>query len=490
MKEKQDVTRILPDIKFQKINRDTLKLIIGKTISCYLDCLKNNQIQVPMAGKIMYDTCETDPTENPVLNIDFPCYERIDQKKMMAPGEAQGINEFYAYMWEKGAFKINLTGPDPDKEDWKPRVFEKYIKTPVINRLREGACEEAAKAGKITFWHLPVSQKTDLINKIVDQIVTQKIQYIAKCPLFSVNHSGKPKGYKLANNIYLKLYSAQELLLLHTSTYRDSFDSVDSQAYLPNGKGMVIEIAGSISSESIGTPNDTTHKPVSAKNPIENEICDTLDLCKWALMSGNKPISDLREGGIIYRDTIGNRLSMGGSGFFQRQPIIHDGRTYNFEEIDLTLVKLWIKKARKAIKQLPDLKQAFWYWGRSYVSQTDRDAVLDAVMGLERLLISSGEEGGMLFKFSLYGTVLLAEEDGPIDQIKKDLKEIYEKRGAKRSALGFSYLSRALFRVVSLHDQGILKKGASISSQMESFLYENGYTCLQTKKVASATKIT
>jgi hypothetical protein len=485
MKEKQDVTRILPDIKVQKINRDTLKLIIGKTISCYLDCLKNNQIQVPMAGKIMVGTCKTDATKSPDLTIDFPCYERIDPKELMAPGDARDITEFYAYMWEKGAFKISLTGPDPDKEDWKPRVFEKYIKSPVINRLREGACEEAAKAGKIILWNLSVSQKSDLTNKIVDQIVTQKIQYIAKCPLFSVNHSGKSKGYKLANNIYLKLYSAQELLL-HASTYRDS---VDLQADLSKGKGMVIEITGSISPESIGTPNDTTHKPVPAKNPIENEICDTLDLCKWALMCGNKPISDLREGGIIYRDTIGNRLSMGGSGFFQRQPIIHDGRTYNFEEIDLTLVKLWIKKARKAIKQLPDLKQAFWYWGRSYIALTDRDAVLDAVMGLERLLVFSGEEGGVLFKFSLYGTVLLAEEDGPIDQIKKDLKELYEKRGSKKFALGFSYLSRALFRIVALHDQGVLKKGASISSQMESFLYENGYTCLQTKKVVSATRI-
>ncbi|WP_300460646.1 hypothetical protein [Desulfobacula sp.] len=488
MKEKQDVTRIVPDIKVQKVNRDKLKLIMGKTISCYLDSLKNNQIQVPMAGKIMVGTCESDATERPVLNIDFPCYDRIDRKELMAPGDTQGINDFYAYMWEKGAFKISLTGPDPGKEDWKPYVFERFIKTPVINRLSEGAHDQAVKEGKIILWNLPVTQKSDLINKIVDQIVTQKIQYIAKCPLFSVNHSGKSKGYKLANNIYLKLYSAPELLL-HVSKYRDIFDSVDSQAYLFDGKVMVIEIAGSISSESIGNPKDTTNKPVSAKNRIENDICDTLDVCKWALMSGNAPMSNLREGGIIYSDTIGNRLSMRGGGFFQRQPIIPNGRIYNFNDIDLTSVKLWIKKARKAIKQLPDLKQAFWYWGRSYVSQTDRDALLDAVIGLERLLVSSGEEGGVPFKFSLYGTVLLAEEDGPIDQIKNDLKEIYEKRGAGKSSLGFAYLSRALFRVVALHDKGILKKGASISSQLESFLYENGYTCLQAKKMMRATKI-
>ena len=488
MKKTQDITRIVPDIKFQKINRDKLKLIIGKTISCYLDSLKNNQLQVPMAGKIMVGTCETDPTKSPVLNIDLPCYDRIDRKELMALGEAQGIDDFYAYMWEKGAFKISLTGPDPDKEAWKPWVFDKFIKTPVISRLSEGACDQAAKAGKITLWNLPGSQKSDLTNKIVDQIVTQKTQYIAKCPLFTVSHSGKSKGYKLANNIYLKLYSSRELLF-YVLKYRDIFDSVDAQEYLSNGKGMVIEIAGSISPESIGTPKDADNKPVSGKNHIENEICDTLDLIKWALMAGNKPIFDLKEGGIIYSDTIGNRLSMRGDGFFQRQHRIYDGRTYNFEEIDLTLVKLWIKKARRAIKQLPDLKQAFWYWGRSYVSPTDRDAVLDAVMGLERLLIFSGEDGGMLLRFSLYGTVLLAEEDGPVDQIKKDLKEIYEERGTQKPSLVFSYLSRALFRVVALHDQGILKKGAAISSQLESFLYENGYTCLQTKKVMSATKI-
>lgn len=498
MNKKKEITRTLPDIKLKKIDKEKLKNILKKTITWYLEFLKNKQIEVPMVEKTIYGICDLDSTHIPISKFNFPCYDRIEGKEIIAPGEGRAINEFYDYMWEKGAFQITLTGPNPDKDSWKPLVFEKYIKNPVIRSLSDEAYDEAAKNETITLWNLPVSKISDLINKIADQIASQKIMYIARCSLLYVNHSGKFKGYKLSNNIYLKLYSAKELLI-HISKHRDKFDYVDLQRYGFNEKVALIEFTGSISPKLFGISHEIGNKTVHATTLIENEICDTLDLCKWALMSGHKPISGFREDLIVYDDTIGNRLSTSFYGVFRRQTRTCGSMVYNFEEIDLNSVKLLMKKARKAIKQLPDLKQAFWYWGRSYVSQTDRDAVLDAFMGLESLLGSSAQGGGIIFKFCLYGTVLLAEDESEVGQIKKDLKMIYEERGAvtlgnkeksaQKTFLGFTYLSKAIFRIIELHDQGILKKGSKISDQIESFLYENGYTCLHTKKVLSPTII-
>jgi len=70
-----------------------------------------------------------------------------------------------------------------------------------------------------------------------------------------------------------------------------------------------------------------------------------------------------------------------------------------------------------------DLDAGIWAFGRSCSAQSARDVLLEAAIGLERLLVSEGR-GDFSYKFRLHGAALLPEEPTAFD----DLNRVYDLR--------------------------------------------------------------
>lgn len=487
------IKKTLPGIKFEKINRSELSKILLEAMSSYWNFLKQKKISVPNFDRTIYGAYELETKNHiPLLRLEVPQYERIvHNKELEPPHDNEKIEAFYDYMWEKGAFNITLVGPDPDKESWKPWVFNKYIKHPLLYTLYDDAIEEATSTGKISPWNILDPQFTSIIEKITDQIIGQATTYKAICPLRYLNvKNEKQKKIKISNSIFLRILSDSDLLK-YLSKHRQKFDFIDVNNTIFNDHLIFIEVYGAITEKNLTKPHKIGNKTVNVTSIIENEISDNIDLLKWAIMATSNNINSLQEGLIIYDDTIGNRLSHTYYGFYRRQNRSNGGQIYEFNKINLEAVVEIIKKAQMALKRLPDLKQAFWYWGRSYIARSERDMILDSVIGLETLLVPSAEGGGIKFRFSLFGTALLAKNDDEAKDINKDLKDIYSERGivahgnrekaVKMANLALNYLTIVIKKIIELHDQEIIVQGKKIAKQIENNLIKKGYLCIDQK---------
>ncbi len=270
--------------------------------------------------------------------------------------------------------------------------------------------------------------------------------------------------------------------------HRQKFDVIDVNNTIFNDHLIFIEVYGSITKKNLNKPHKIGNKTVHATSIIENEISDNIDLLKWAIMTTSKNMNSLEEGLIIYDDAIGNRLSNTYYGFYRRQNRSNGGQIYEFDKINLEEVIEIIKKARIALKRLPDLKQALWYWGSSYIARNERDMILDAVIGLGDTSVPSAEGGGIKFRFSLFGTALLAKNEDEAKGINKDLKKIYSekryrcswqqrKKAVKMAKLALNYLT-IVIKIIELHDQKIIVQGDTIPKQIEINLIKKGYLCI------------
>ncbi len=109
--------------------------------------------------------------------------------------------------------------------------------------------------------------------------------------------------------------------------------------------------------------------------------------------------------------------------------------------------------------------QALFYWGRDALKDLERDQLLEAVIGLEGLIVPRGP-GESTYRFKLHGTALLARFTDSAEACAKDLKTIYDKRskaahgvpgeGIVEAAKARSLLGHAILAVMEHGEAGTL----------------------------------
>ncbi len=123
----KEVKKTLPGIKFEN-NRSELSKILLEAMSSYWNFLKQKEISVPTFDRTIYGAYELETKKHiHILRLEVPQYERIVPKELKPPHDNDKIETFYGLYMGERAFNITLVGPSPDKESWKPWVFNKYI---------------------------------------------------------------------------------------------------------------------------------------------------------------------------------------------------------------------------------------------------------------------------------------------------------------------------------------------------------------------------
>jgi hypothetical protein len=128
-----------------------------------------------------------------------------------------------------------------------------------------------------------------------------------------------------------------------------------------------------------------------------------------------------------------------------------------------------------------DLRQAFFHWGRSAVAELERDQLLDAVVGLEGLLVENAGEN--TYRFRLHGTALLARFAESAEACNAELKRVYGGRSKvahgnsgrvhEEAPKALRLLGDAIIAIMDLAEAATLDLNRSVAGQIEKLVLKS-----------------
>ena len=153
------------------------------------------------------------------------------------------------------------------------------------------------------------------------------------------------------------------------------------------------------------------------------------------------------------------------------------GVVYKLEDNQIVTLRSLLDKACRLRLGSRNLQQAFFYWVKAF-TELDRDQLLDAVIGLEGLLVPY--PGESTYRFGLHGEALLARFADSPETCNKELKEVYGKRssaahgnpgeGLAEADKGRRFLGNAILAIMELHEAGVIQLSSRVSTQIEKLV--------------------
>src|SRR5207237_791197 len=126
------------------------------------------------------------------------------------------------------------------------------------------------------------------------------------------------------------------------------------------------------------------------------------------------------------------------------------------------------------------LWDVLWHFGRSCVASLERDVLLEAVIGLDALLVPGSGES--TYRFSLHGAVLIGAGTGRGTQVKAELQDLYnarsgaahgDRRGANSKARrARQVLAQAIERTAALILDGKLDMSKKLPHAIQQYVIE------------------
>ncbi len=440
-------------------NSDTLRPILRKAILAYHSILKNQEISI--LKREIYRVCDNGFSTQ---EIAFPRYRVYRENALREALNQEDVRYYLDYIWEHIVSKrIDLKSDS----SWNLIALRERIDDPISRVLEEAAIDEASDTGKVTLWRLPDESIDLLVEEEFSRTLSGKHKYVAYCPLGYVSGE-KGSSWSLSDNMKLRILTHEERAR-YLSRHHDKFLWHDFVSRDHVGICAILEIYGEIRFKEYQN---------QVSDVVEEEIADMIDIVKWALMLCANNSMPLVEGTNIYQNVLGGSFCTTGTGSFRRQDKTI-GSDYKLNNIDMNRVKELIKNAQKVISISNDVKNAFWFWSRSTVAALNRDALVEAVVGLESLLIGKGTE--LNHRFKLYGTAILAASESEVEEVAKKLGDLYAARsssvhGEKKEKQiqevteARYYLSKAILKVIDLCERKLIDPSSSIGHQLEKFV--------------------
>jgi hypothetical protein len=317
------------------------------------------------------------------------------------------------YLWSRGALKKTLWidddkwDADKSKESWQRFVWGDLVHAPLLTFLPLAAEEDLVKTGEYQPWRLSEKTIEDAAADLADEVCNRRRTIMATCPAVGLELSGASE-VEAEPGVILQPWPFE-------SDERRIFFTHYGNEYLRN---------------DISTW--TGHAAIKLRRRVEGlslehaaeSVGSSLDSLKWALMIAAKTDRPFEEGPVIVRGLSGWR------GLTLRR-----GDTLLVGHRSMSSVKVTPDVALRLPNLLRDLSMArpasgeigsaLWLLGRACNAFLPRDALLDAAIGLEMLLVPN--PGEATYRFTLHGLALI--EDERADQLESDLREIYSKRG-------------------------------------------------------------
>jgi hypothetical protein len=311
-----------------------------------------------------------------------------------------------AYLWSRGACEKSLTRDDaavPTRDAWERFVWGDLLHMPLEEILYHAATESLVNDGTYVPWRVD----DDLVGKvaadIADTLCTGGRSICAWCPLMWV-HVDPGEDLELEPGVRLRAWKPAGQFLFLTRYGREY--THDDYSHLMGD--AVLEIK--------------TRSGEGSANEIATNVADTLDRAKWALMIAEGSSEPLEESPVVIRGPGGwrGRTLRRGQGFIGNSQERVKRYSKKNGEAAASLLQLLDRVQQKT----GEVRSALWLFGRACTASLARDALLDAAVGLEMLVVPNAGDSG--YRFVVHGLAIIEDEEP--GKLETDLKTIYKLR--------------------------------------------------------------
>lgn len=408
-----------------------------------------------------------------------PDYRLFTAKDLKDLWRSDASLEWSSYLRNTGEFEKHLPkNEDGTLADWAYHFWVLSVFHPLISALKIKAISSLATTKTYTPWNLSADEIEELAKELA-RIICKSGQKI-----LAIGHIGNIKIDTDTTKIDLGLGATistpspgENCVFFSLFGGEDAFDEkmphLDSNVFF---KMENIYPYDSITDASIAT-------------------AAMLDRFKWALMITKNKFSPPPEGTIYFHGPTGWRGNSLKRRFIRNRDIPPSifMNSYTLKETRFHISKKDSEEINEKLRLIaeceltyPEMKNAIWHLGRACNCILLRDALLEATIGLESLLVSG--HGELSYKLSLHCTTILGATAG--NNVAKEIKDIYSLRSRIAHGHGFDedekskrltdrakeLLARSIFRACILIKKGTLNKNhqrnTTLGDSINQFLIE------------------
>ncbi len=385
-------------------------------------------------------------------------YERID---------TASAQELLNYLWDHGGHRLRRSRDDgdPDRRGWAGNAFHEVVVVPVWRLWDEYSVRALSEDGAWEPWNVPPKAIERSANDIAAIEVGKSAIAEMIVPLLGIRLSGQ-SCFELENQIALRAWTqAEKAVYLHRHgsnfLFEETFDPHNSECYL-----HIV---------AYGIPNNAA---------VADYAADIIGRMKWALVQSIDSKHSIYELPLVVTWQTGVSWAIRREGI--RRKFI---AALDFGNSQYALAVRHLQQLTATLRHYPDLVDVLWLYDRAMLSNSSRDLLLEAAIGLERLLVQGSGENAR--RFRQYGAAIIYDTNPPV--VERNLKKIYNLRSraaheGTRHAKAFedlgilarSYLGRAIEGVVRLvATSGIAPSGQRINEALEQYLVSVMHTATQ-----------
>jgi hypothetical protein len=349
-------------------------------------------------------------------DVERPSYFKTFPESL---GSARSSPEAVAltdYLWSRGQLKKSLSRDRdavPTKEAWAGFTWDDLILVTVWYLADRAVTEDVSLGRSHEPWRCDPDDIDDAVAELVGLLSGGELILTAVCPVRACRFPEEGVAFEIEPGVLLEPWRSGA----NQTVFLTRFHS----EYLPDDTVLW-----------------NTHAAVRMRLrlPVTVDAIDSvvaiLDRFLWASMiaRGNQTVVGL--GSAVLRSatrhvrTVIHRLDAPWATSTVKPIGWHDARWTTGLHPALTFLeraKDLLATLAKASFATAELATAVWAFGRSCSAQSARDVLLEAAIGLERLLVSEGR-GDLAYRFRLHGAAILVDEPDAFD----DFKRIYDLR--------------------------------------------------------------
>lgn len=448
-----DITRTLPpdDVPVCAPAIETLSEVLCRSIEQTLAYVYQ---ATPEQGLKVVQRLRPDGSEG--VYVAFPNYWSAPVweafKVAFDAGAAQPLTD---YLWQCGMPRMTLTGPDPDAHSWARFVAYQYIAQPIRYLLVDRSITLAVD-GKEPW---PAKLDPEAVREFALRAARDICTRTKRVRAWYVQPSlrlDQIDSVELPGNMSILSWTPRERCLFQTR-YGSVIEWDDMPLYLFSDHVCTI---------SLEVPEE------ESLDAIRTRVADILNLHRLCLALEDRRQWEASEGPVV--------IMVEQSVF---PPVLtklaRDQRnSWPQIQIDQAIAERWATTARNLLQYERVFRHSIWRFGRACTASLAQDRLVEAVIGMEALLLTG--PGEARFRFGVLGTTMLQPPSDEARTLFRELQELYGLRSGsvhgqhrgneEQSRRAVELLVDLIDRFLGMASRGLLGPGETPAEKAQEIL--------------------
>jgi hypothetical protein len=406
-------TRTLPEGKELPVEPAVVEPLLRAALEGALEDLRS----VPVGTRLATVYRSNEKGGIRTSEIEMPYYMRVFPDASNPAPTSAAARALTDYLWSRRQLKKTLSrdgDAEPTKEGWAASIWVDLILQPIWYLAVRAATHDLSVGNTPTPWRADRADVDDAVTELVGLLTGGDIIVTAICPLRAFSFPEDLGSFELEPGVCLEPWRGGPNQVTFLTRFHGEYHPDDDALWAATGA-----LTARLTIRS-------TDDPVRV-------VADVINRFKWAVMMvSNTEVVPIERDAVLrsatrhVRTVLRRQSDSAAWGPYPKPLGWIEARAFQGfrpEEPVLRKVKEFLASLAQATALANGLGDALWAFGRSCVAPTPRDALLEAAIGLERLLVPRGP-GESTYRFRLHGAAVLVDEA----KAYEELNEIYKRR--------------------------------------------------------------